>query len=226
LKRFRLFYFLLLLNIGFTYTAVFGFTSNANDLISERFGFTPEEAGKLLTIIYICPLIITPTVGALTDKFGKRMLIVMIGSLCFLVTHFSVAMLEDTEKPHKNWLIAACLLPIGIFYAAYAGIIWPCVALVVNEKLTGLAYGIISTFQNLLGVIYPLGLGYIHDNTQRSHGYYWTQITLTGVAGITFLLAIMLFVVDKKTGGRLNKPGTKRKLSVRERVYSTVSNGN
>jgi len=207
LKSFKLIYYLLVISSIFLYGGLYGLTNNVNDLMVKRFGFTPSSAGNVIPIIYICPVIITPFFGTFADKKGKRALITLIVSVIFSLDHLAIAYLPDTETP--SYSIAWCLLVVGLFYATYAAVFWPCIAIVVGQKLMGVGYGIAFSAENLMLALLPLGLGKIHDNTlDKNAGYFWTQITLSIIVAAAVVLNVWIYINDKMNGGKLDKPGT------------------
>jgi len=211
-KNFKLIYKLLLFNCFFLYGAFFGIMDNANDLIKARFGFDNSEAGNLVTIVYICSAIITPIFGFVIDKNGRRVTLMLIASIVFTLTHLFIAFCPDGTPQNPSYGIIGGLLGIGLFYSVYASIFWPCVPLVVDDKVVGSAYGIITALQNLMLTLIPLGTGFIHDQTVDYHnGYFWTEITLAGLVVVGFFITLWMYFEDKKTGKRLEKPGSSRK---------------
>ena len=54
---------------------------------------------------------------------------------------------------------------LGISYSIFASVLWPCVALVTNKKLLGLALGIMQSFQNLTLFISPIIVASIYTAT-------------------------------------------------------------
>lgn len=211
LKDFKLVYFLLLFNCFFLYGGFFGLTNNLNDLMVSRFGFTSDQAGNYIPIVYLCSAVITPMFGMYTDRKGKRVLFMLVASCLFLADHLVTAFLADTNPGDPNYGMLAVLLGIGLFYSTYAAIFWPCIPLVVKEKAVGTAYGIVSALQNLMLTIIPIALGAIHDSTESNkHGYFWTEITLAGVVLCGILVTTWIYIEDIRKGGKLNRPGTAR----------------
>ena len=52
--------------------------SIANGFITQRFKFDSEKSGQLLTIVYLTSAILAPIIGLLTDKYGKKVKIMLI----------------------------------------------------------------------------------------------------------------------------------------------------
>jgi len=71
---------------------------NINNLMNLRFGFTPSTAGDYIIIVYISSAVISPFFGAVMDKYGKRVLCMIIASFVFLGTHLFIAFIPDTTS--------------------------------------------------------------------------------------------------------------------------------
>jgi nitrate/nitrite transporter NarK len=214
LKNFKLIYYLLLFNCFFLYGAFFGLNNNLNKIMQVRFGFTNQQAGFCIPIVYICSAVITPLFGKFTDAKGKRVFWMLLASSLFFIDHLVIAFLPDTTQGHPNWAMLAVLLGVGLFYATYAAIFWPCIPLVVRANMIGTAYGVVCSLQNLMLAIIPLALGAIAKGTSKVHaGYFWTEILLAVIVGIGIIITTWMYFLDIKTGGVLNKPGTSRAKS-------------
>ena len=205
LKNLRLLYWLLLINCLLIYGSFFGFTNNANDLLHQTFGFTNKVAGNLITIVYVTSAVVTPVMGLLTDKLGKRSLSMLLSTLLLIAAHSIMAFSKERQPVDgPNYMALLPLALIGIFYATYAAVFWPCVPLVVEEKTVGTAFGVITAFQNGMLALNPLMLGVIQSHTQsRKHGYYWSEIALGGLGVIGLLNSIWIYFNDKMTGNAL-----------------------
>jgi len=222
LKAKRIF-FMIALNVALLYAGFFGFTNNLNDHMVTRFGFTPAQAGAIIPVIYICPSAITPFFGTLVDKIGKRVIMIFIASCIFLVSHFFIAFIPDAPEGTTSYTILWGLVGVGIFYSIYAAVIWPCIALVIEEKLTGLGYGFTNSSQSLIMIIVPLILGKINVSTADfKGGYFWSQIFLAGIVIAGTLVTIFVYLEDMKHGGRLNNPGTERERAKSIRAKSFI----
>jgi len=209
-------FFLIAFSAGLLYGAFFGFTGNLNDHMVKRFGFEPKTAGLIIPIIYVCPSVITPIFGKYTDNKGQRVKMVILATIVFLISHLYIAYLPDVKaKGQVNYDIIFGLIGIGVFYSIYAAVIWPCIALVVDEKLTGIAYGFTASIQSLILTFLPLILGDINVLTKdEKHGYFWSQMCLAGIVVAGLMLTIIVYFEDKlKNGARLDRPGTDRENS-------------
>ena len=208
LKSFKLIYYLLVVNSFFIYGGLYGITNNVNDLMVERFGFDPGSAGTLISIVYICPVLLTPLFGVLVDRFGRRAVFLVLACLIFCATHLGVAFFPDSAPNHPAYLVIIPLLGVSLSYSIYGAVFWPCIALVIEPKMTGTAYGIVGSAANTMLTIIPLITGFVHDKTTEvKAGYFWTEIVLAGIVGVGFLTAIWIYCDDMMKGGRLNRRG-------------------
>ena len=202
LKNFNSTFWLLTLNCMLIYGAFFSFTGNANDLLNAMFGVSNNTAGLYLMIIYLIAACITPFFGKITDKYGQR-----ASMMIFPLSLFVVAMVVLIFYP-SDINGAATLFPLictGIFYSTYAAIFWPCIALVVEKRTLGTAYGIVTSVQNLNLAISPLIFGAIHDKTVYRGGYFWAVVFVIFQAVIGLYCAVAINVVDFKNGNTLDK---------------------
>lgn len=68
----------------------------------------------------------------------------MLVSLCLFLTSHIFFLSYDGGLAH-DWEILIPLVMMGFFYATYAAVFWPCIPLVVEEKVVGTAYGIVNS---------------------------------------------------------------------------------
>jgi len=87
-------------------------------------------AGIFLLSIYCCAAVITPFFGSLIDKYGKRAFFMIISNIIFII---ALVVLLSIPSDVNQLLALIPLVLVGIFYATYAAIFWPCIPLVVND---------------------------------------------------------------------------------------------
>lgn len=219
IKSFRLIFWLLLLNCGLIYTGFYAFTNQANSFLQKRFGLTSDEAGSIIPIIYLTAAAVTPLFGLLTDKIGKRSLIMIASTALLCVAHGLFTWLPNYDGSY------ICILPValfGIFYATYAAIFWPCVPLVMPTKYLGTAFGLICAFQDLVLTVVPIIIGKIQEATaETKFGFYWSEITLFTISAAGLVCTVMIFINDQVTGKVLMKPA-QSSVSARESVRASL----
>jgi MFS family permease len=122
-----------------------------------RLNASERTAAEVMSIPYLLAAFLSPLLGALVDRFGCRAVIAVGATAVLFVVH---ALLGFTEiNP------AYPLLGQGVAYASFAAVIWPAVPLVVEEKLIGLAYGILACAQNGGLAVFPLLIAAVYNSS-------------------------------------------------------------
>jgi len=228
LKKFKFVYYLLIFNSAFLYAGVFCLMENISNMLFERFYVDPTVASNLIPMVYVIPILLTPFIGMVGDNKGKRVVVILFASILFLIDHIVIANLPPGTDEVPNYHIFICLFGVGLFYALYIALFWPCIALIVGQRLMGVAYGLAFSAQNFVLSVLPVILGFIHDKMDNSGdeslGYVWTEYILAGVVAVGIVIGAWAYKEDKKSGGRLDQPGTDGEDSVRSKDTSVVSN--
>jgi len=230
LKKLKSVYYLLIMNSALLYAGVFCLMENITNMLFERFHVDVDVASNLIPMVYILPILLTPFFGMMGDNKGKRVVIILFASFLFLADHVIIANLPPGTDEAPNYQIFICLFGVGLFYALYIGLFWPCIALIVGQRLMGVAYGLAFSAQNLLLAVLPITLGYIHDKMTDQDdsddddlGYVWTEYILACVVAIGIMMGAWAYSEDKRTGGRLDQPGTSGEESFRSKDTSILS---
>jgi MFS family permease len=156
--------------------------------------FATEQAGRVMSIPYFLSALLSPFLGYIVDKIGLRAVIATVAPLILVTVHGTLALGNG-----------APILPLvfqGVSYSLYAAVIWPSVPLVVGPTVTGSAYGMITSLQNLGLATFPLLLGEIYN----SFGAYvpFTEYFFVFLATFGVVIGAALNIRDKMTGGTLN----------------------
>lgn len=105
----------------------------------------------MLTLPYLISAGLTPFIGILADKIGKRQYLLLTSSSVMLLSHILwLAFPTCTSKTDcdnlsdsKRWAFQIVpLVLMGLFYACYAAIVWPCIPLVLKENVVGTGFGV------------------------------------------------------------------------------------
>lgn len=154
-----------------------------------------ETAGRIMSIPYFISAALSPLLGHLVDKVGRRAIVASFAPTMLLVVHMTLAL--SSKSP---------VLPLigqGVAYSLFAAVIWPSVPLTVDERLTGTAFGVITAVQNLGLTVFPLVVAYLY---KVSRGRYIPSVEFffASCAFFGVIIGIMLNVMDARRGGKLN----------------------
>lgn len=201
LLKYRSYIFIVLLCASF-YAAVFPFQDYLADLLKHKFGYDEVKAGDMTSLIPYAAALFTILFGAFVDKKGKRATLMLGGAALLVVTHLCFGL--TTIPP-------VVLVPLfGISFSLVPAAMWPAVALIVEEKRLGTAYGLMTWMQNLWWWAMSLLAGLVLDRTNPGvtpetirdgtgvYDYTATMMTLAGLGVIAFFMAIGLKAADRR----------------------------
>ncbi|KAI6055001.1 major facilitator superfamily domain-containing protein 1 isoform X2 [Marmota monax] len=180
------------------YVAVFPFIGLGKVFFIEKFGFSPQEASAVNSVVYIISAPMSPIFGLLVDKTGKNIIWVLCAVATTLISHMMLAFTMWTP-----W-IAMCLL--GLSYSLLACALWPMVAFVVPEHQLGTAYGFMQSIQNLGLAIISIIAGMILD----TWGYLFLEVFFVACVYLSLLSVVLLYLVNRVRDGNLNYSARKR----------------
>ena len=154
-----------------------------------------EEAGRVMSIPYLISALSSPPLGHLVDRVGRRAKVAVASSALLLVVHLTLAL--SSVPP---------ILPMvgqGVAYSLYASVLWPSVPLTVPRRLTGTAFGVITSLQNVGLALFPLAVAGIY---RAGGGRYVPGVELffasCAFAGVA--VGVAMNRLDMSQGGRLN----------------------
>ena len=185
----RGFLFITLLCVTF-YSAVFPFQAFCPDFLHHKFGLSLKASGDLSSLIIWGTILFTPLFGWLVDRRGRRASLMIYGSALLLVSHLVLSLTHLTPY--------LAMFALGIAFSLVPAAMWPSVALIVEEKRLGTAYGLMTSIQNLGLFAFPILAGWITDAVNRDvlaagiEGapleYRWTILMFAGlgIAGLVF----------------------------------------
>lgn len=154
-----------------------------------------EIAGRVMSIPYAVSALLSPPVGGVVDRIGRRASLAFLTSLALMAVHIVLGLFHAIPP----WMP---LLVQGVAYALFSAVIWPSVAMVVEKKVTGTAYGIILSLQNTGLALFPLLVAAIYN---ASHQSYIPNVELlfASCAGIGSLAGMLMYVLDARNGYKL-----------------------
>ncbi len=163
------------------YSAMFPFQTFAIKFFQEAHGTSREVGGNLSSILTLAAMVFTPLFGLLSDKIGKRSLLMMFGSLLIIPVYLMMAyqfgkpdVMTDTDFLNisfKFFDIDAAIpiyliLPMammGIAFSLVPAVMWPSVAIIVDQSRLGTAYGLMTMIQNIGLFGFNLLIGFAND---------------------------------------------------------------
>ena len=149
-------------------------------------GFSVASAGFVTGAIMWPAILLSPIVGYVIDKVGRKRTIIAIGGL-------TLAVLVVLIPEAIGWILVLMLL-IGIVQTLVPVPIFALAPEVSSPERLGLGFGIISTCLNLGIVIGPAGAGIVRD----IYGSYQASYAL--MAGFAILVALAMVVLSRRKG--------------------------
>ena len=222
------------------YSAMFPFQTFAIKFFQEAHGTSREVGGNLSSILTLAAMVFTPLFGLLSDKIGKRSLLMMFGSLLIIPVYLMMAYKVDLATPLglsgfininvdffdiHSAIPAYLMIPMammGIAFSLVPAVMWPSVALIVDNAKLGTGYGLMTMIQNIGLFGFNLLIGFANDISGASagnpEGYnlgMWI-FSILGFLGLTFA-----FLLRKSETG---PQGHGLELSMKDRDAKSESN--
>ncbi len=225
------FWFITALCVTF-YSAMFPFQTFAIKFFQEAHGTSREVGGNLSSILTLAAMIFTPLFGLLADKIGKRSLLMMFGSLLIVPVYLMMAykfgrpeVMQDSDFIHltikffdvDGAIPIYLILPMammGIAFSLVPAVMWPSVAIIVEPKRLGTAYGLMTMIQNIGLFGFNLLIGFANDISKASATNptgYNTGMWIFSILGFLGLLfAFLLRKSETGPGGHGLEEGMKK----------------
>ena len=208
------FWYVTLLCVTF-YSAIFPFTALSTDLFHSRFGL-PEASGEGLgflagtfynithmfttaqgttSIIITASMLFAPFAGRFVDRYGRRATLMVLGAMLMIPAH--LAMGFTSIAPVFSMIV------LGAAFVLVPAAMWPSVPLIVEKKLVGTAFGLMTAIQNVGLLVFSYSNGALRDAT---HGYAASQAMFAGLGAAGLGFAILLLAADRRAGRVHHRP--------------------
>ncbi len=208
------FWYVSLLCVTF-YSAIFPFTALSTDFFVDKWGIvrTVEASGGFLSQVFnnflhpfntaggitsipiITSMLISPFIGFLVDKVGKRATLMIIGSIIIVPAHLVMGVTSIYP--------VIPMMALGAAFVLIPAAMWPSVPLLVKKSVTGTAFGLMTTVQLIGLALFPWLNGILRDVTE-SYTASMLMFACLGFAGLVF--ALLLKRADRREGGILERP--------------------
>jgi len=208
------FWFVTLLCVTF-YSAIFPFTSLSTNFFHEKWGL-PLTAGEdggffyqvfsnflhmfdtapgTTSIIIFASMICAPFAGWLVDRIGRRATMMMIGSILLVPSYLVMGF---TAIPPVFPMVV-----LGAAFVLVPAAMWPSVPLVVDKRIVGTAFGVMTLVQNVGLMAFP----YFNGKLREATGTYSASMVMFASLGLVGLLfAVLLWRADRVAGHVLERP--------------------
>jgi MFS family permease len=193
--HFPLGFWLLCIIIMTFYATLYPSMSFAVDFMNIRLGYDNEYASRLVSVMSFISMVMSPTMGFILDKIGKRIYAINIGNVLLIIACF---IMGYTDYP----IIA--LVIMGFANSLVPAAMWPSLSILIDDEYFSTAYGLASALGNLALVPTYWMIGYFVDET---HEIEKSTNTLAVFSVVGVIVGIIWNVVDYKTGSPCNTPG-------------------
>jgi MFS family permease len=174
------YWFVVLLCVTF-YSGIFPFQTFAVKFFIDVHGTTREFGGFLSSMLTLSAMILTPLFGLFADYIGKRSLLMMLGSLILVPVYLLMA--------YTNVTLYIPMAMMGLAFSLIPAVMWPSVAIIVDESKLGTAYGLMTMIQNIGLAGFNFIIGWAND---FSGGYTMGMWIFSSLGFFGLIFAFML----------------------------------
>lgn len=150
----RSYWFVVLLCVTF-YSGIFPFQTFAVKFFMDVHGTSREFGGFLSSMLTLSAMILTPLFGLFVDYIGRRSLLMMFGSLILVPVYLIMA------YTHISLYVPMAMM--GLAFSLIPAVMWPSVAIIVDESKLGTAYGLMTMIQNIGLASFNFIIGWAND---------------------------------------------------------------
>lgn len=184
----RSFWLIVLLCVTF-YSAMFPFQTFAVKFFMDHHGVSRGTGGFLSSLLTVFAMVLTPLFGLLSDKIGRRGTMMMIGSLLIIPVYLLMA--------YTGLTLYIPMAMMGIAFSLVPAVMWPSVALIVDQSKLGTAYGLMTMIQNIGLTAFNFIIGWSNDFT---HDYYFGMWIFSSLGFFGMAFAFLLKRQESKEG--------------------------
>lgn len=174
------YWFVVLLCVTF-YSGIFPFQTFAVKFFIDEHGTTREFGGFLSSMLTLSAMVLTPLFGLFADYIGRRSLLMMTGSIILIPVYLLMA--------YTNISLFIPMAMMGLAFSLIPAVMWPSVAIIVDESKLGTAYGLMTMIQNIGLAGFNFLIGWAND---FSGGYTLGMWIFSSLGFFGLLFAFML----------------------------------
>ena len=169
------------------YFAPFGFTAFSNKIYKEKFGQTSAVASFLGGFKSLLAGLLSPFMGALSDRIGKRSLCLAMGSFLSVIG-FGILAMSSSGKA-TVW-VASVLFALQ--YGFGDTVAYISIRFIVGVSRSGIGYGIYGIFGNLIATLVPMIGGFLMETPNGTDKLLWYFTGLMGLGTLCWCLVLIL----------------------------------
>lgn len=179
----RSYWYLLALNVLF-YSVIFPFRSTfAIEYFQNAHGLSLDIAGQMNSYVFLAAVFATPLFGWIADRFGRRGLLLTLGSLLLPLSFLILA-----ETSWSLWITTAL---IGVSFSLVPAVLWPAVSILVEARRLGTAFGLMNVLQNIGLTLCNVVAGAINDAAHAGASNPAGYVPMLAFFGILSLLGFV-----------------------------------
>jgi hypothetical protein len=189
------------------YAAVFVFLQNGVQFVHQRYNISEKNSSFMMSLPYTVSALFCPVFGALVDGAGRAVLWIILATSALAAIQLSFALWLDFSP-------TVGVVGMGMCYSVCASALWPCISIVVEDKRLGMAYGLMTAFQNLGMALFPIIISPLLPDADRTSAdttmeefieMYRDVLMVFGyLACASTGFSILLLLADLREGGWLN----------------------
>ena len=174
------------------YGCIFPFETFGQKFLIDARHLSPQHASLLVGMEPFFSMIGAPIFGYLVDRYARRSLFMMFGSLLIVPVFL---LLGYTDVPP---VIPMAMM--GVAFALVPSVMWPALVYVVHRSRLGMANGMLDTIQQIGLVAINLLIGWSNDHwlasAANAAGYHASMWIFTVIAVLAVLCALALWRVE------------------------------
>ncbi len=170
------FWLIVMLCVTF-YSGIFPFETFAIKFFIDVHHITRSEAGFQLSMLKVFAMIFSPLFGLLSDYIGNRSLLMFFGSFLLVPVYLLMAYTHIT--------LYLPMAMMGIAFSLIPAVMWPSVAIIIDESKLGTAYGLMTLVQNIGLAAFNFLIGWVNDFSKGYTAGMWI-FSILGFLGMLF----------------------------------------
>lgn len=168
------------------YSGIFPFITFAPRFFIAHHGVTLANAGKLISIITFAAMVLTPILGGLIDKVGRRASMMVLGCIMMMPVYLIMAYTHsDITLGGETISLVIPMIMLGLAFSLVPSAMWPCVPIIVQDGRVGTAFGFMTMLQNFGLMAFNWIIGQLNESTGGYESGMWVFTSL-GFIGVVF----------------------------------------